>query len=665
MADSATPAVVDRGVDPEGQPSAGGDVGPQRALRLERALAASDTEGLVELDLDGGWREPRVSPRVGVLGVVPAGGRWVDLFEAVGRSSALGALAQARAGQESRFQARLAAAARPLWVDTVVLPVRDEAGGVVSLLAVSREASPQHERDHRRIEAEDYLRAIIDTEPECVKVVAPSGALLEMNPAGLAMIEAPSLAAVSGAQVASLVAPEDRDRWLAMHRQVCAGQAATLEFDIIGLHGTRRRLESHAVPLPDRGGVGFCHLAVTRDVTERRATEQALRESEARLRQSQKLEGIGQLAGGIAHDFNNLLTAIGGFSAAAASTLSPDHPAQEDLEQVRSATEGAAALTRQLLAFSRRQLLAPAALNPNQVITELSPLLRRLLSENIQQSLELDPDIGTLRADRGQLQQVLLNLAVNSRDAMPSGGRLLFSTRNETIAAPTGSVPGDLPPGRYVVLTVTDTGHGMDAQTQARIFEPFFSTKGLGRGTGLGLATVYGIVQQSQAHIRVQSAPGQGASFRVYFPRVEGPPDAVVIPARSSFAARGAATVLVVEDDPSVRRLTTQVLRSHHFRVLEAASGEEALHLAEGHAGALDLLLTDVVMPGMNGRELATRLQARRPETAVVYMSGYTDDEVVRTGVLAATTTLLPKPFGPEALVACVQAAIAAANQAR
>jgi signal transduction histidine kinase len=363
------------------------------------------------------------------------------------------------------------------------------------------------------------------------------------------------------------------------------------------------------------------------------------------LVQAQKIEAIGQLAGGVAHDFNNLLTVISGSSELLLANVSESDPRRRHVDVIRQTAARAAALTRQLLAFSRRQILKPRLLSLGDVIVNIEQMLRRLLGEDIELHTRCDPGTGHVSADPGQLDQVVMNLAVNARDAMPDGGRLLIETSNADLDEDFVRAHPGAHPGRYVRLQVADTGVGMDATVRAHLFEPFFTTKELGRGTGLGLATVYGIVKQSGGFIWVDSAPGYGARFTIDLPRVEAPTAAVEGAGASSRLPQGTETILVVEDEEAVRCLAREVLAGCGYAILEASHGEEALRVAAEHAGPIDLVVTDVVMPRMNGRELVDRLIPIRPGVKVVYMSGYTDDSVVARGVATAGLTFLQKPF--------------------
>lgn len=377
---------------------------------------------------------------------------------------------------------------------------------------------------------------------------------------------------------------------------------------------------------------------------------------EDRLRQSQKMEAIGQLAGGIAHDFNNLLTGINGFSDMLLADFDKDHPSYHALQQIQYAGERAAALTRQLLAFSRKQVLAPKVLNLNIRVAEMEKLLQRLIGEDINLVTHLDPALGLVKVDPGQIEQVIMNLAVNARDAMQEGGTLTIETHNVDLDSLfPDSLDQPIAEGRYVMLAVTDTGSGMSAEIKARIFEPFFTTKPQGKGTGLGLATCYGIMKQSGGHISVYSEPGQGTSFKVYFPRVSGEAQEVPEDEIPDQELNGSETVLLVEDEPVVRDLTASVLQARGYTVLQARDGAEALTASKNHRRRIHLLLTDTVMPGMNGRELAERLLAKRPDTKVLYMSGYTDKAIVQHGILGPGIAFLQKPFKARALAAKVR----------
>jgi PAS domain S-box-containing protein len=394
---------------------------------------------------------------------------------------------------------------------------------------------------------------------------------------------------------------------------------------------------SHALPFDGRPAC----LALAHDVTERRRLEE-------QVLQAQKMEAVGRLAGGVAHDFNNLLTVINGYAAILLEDLGGDEESAAHARAIIRAGERAAALVRQLLAFGRRQIVTPRLLDLNAVVADAAELIRRLLGEDVCVTVDLQPGLGRVRADAGQLEQVLMNLAANARDAMPRGGRLTISTQD--VVRGGGGAEGC--PGSHVLLAVADTGEGMTEDVRRHLFEPFFTTKEVGRGSGLGLATVYGIVKQAAGHIEVETALGAGTIFRIYLPRAADPePLAEAAAPAPAPIAPGRATVLLAEDEAGVRALARQVLESAGYVVLEAGNGEEALRRAEGHTGRIDLLVSDVVMPGLGGRELAERLLARDPALRVLYLSGHTEDQVVRHGVARAEVHFLPKPFSPGALV--------------
>lgn len=393
-------------------------------------------------------------------------------------------------------------------------------------------------------------------------------------------------------------------------------------------------------------------LVLVHDITERKRAEAALHSSEMQLQQSQKLEAIGQLAGGVAHDFNNLLTAITGYSDLSLRRLEEEHPIRRNLEEIKKASDRAASLTRQLLAFSRKQILEPKVLDLNLVVKDMYKMLRRLIGEDINLATNAASDLGRVKADPGQVEQILMNLVVNARDAMPHGGKITIETANVTLDENYTFNHVQVRTGDYVMLAINDTGSGMDKETQTHIFEPFFTTKESGKGTGLGLSTVYGIVKQSGGYIWVYSEEGKGTSFKVYLPRLFGTsrpdkPKALTAP----LDLRGHETILLVEDEEIVRRMTRLTLEASGYRVLEAAVGEEALLLFYQHAKEIDLMLTDVIMPGMSGRVLAERIAMLCPELPVLYMSGYTDDAIVRHGLLGDQLEFIQKPYTPEALL--------------
>jgi signal transduction histidine kinase/ActR/RegA family two-component response regulator len=386
------------------------------------------------------------------------------------------------------------------------------------------------------------------------------------------------------------------------------------------------------------------------EITERKQLED-------QLRQSQKMEAVGQLAGGIAHDFNNLLTAITGYSTLGLRHIEENHRVTGYLEEIKKAGDRAANLTRQLLAFSRKQILQPIPLNLNDIVSDINKLLERLIGEDIELSVKLGSDLRRIKVDPGQIEQVLVNLAVNARDAMPRGGKLTIETTAVELSQEYADKHIGLQAGRYLVLTVSDNGTGMDEKTKERIFEPFFTTKEKDKGTGLGLSTVYGIVKQSGAHISVYSEMGYGTTFKIYLPEHDAPE--TTEPAALPIGNWGGSeTVLLVEDEDAVRGLARQILEEEGYSVLEASRGEEALSLCAAYEQTIQLLLTDVVMPETSGKEVADRLRTLRPDIKVLFMSGYTDDAIVHHGVLDAKVQFIQKPFTPIALAKKVREVI-------
>lgn len=451
--------------------------------------------------------------------------------------------------------------------------------------------------------------------------------------------------------------PEDRDRVAReMAGFFAGGHGGTIQFRSIANDGRVVWVEIRSTVIFDdrRQPVGMRGVAL--DLTAAKEAEQARTQLEAQLRQVQKMESIGRLAGGVAHDFNNLLTVINGYADMLLADLVPDDPRHARVVEIRRSGERGSALTRQLLAFSRSQVLQPRVLDLNALIADGAKMLKRLLGEDIELVSNLDPGLGRVKADPGQMDQVILNLAVNARDAMPEGGKLTLKTRNVRLDGEHARQPLMLDPGPYVVLTIADTGSGMDPQTIAHCFEPFFTTKEAGKGTGLGLSTVYGIVKQSGGSVWACSDPGNGTTFEVYLPQVEEPvAEQPEDPRAAPPAPQGNATILLVEDEELVRRLTADVLSRQGYRVIEAANGAEALLAAEKHGEPIPLAITDVVMPGMTGWDLAVRLRGLRPEMRFLYMSGYAEDSIVRAGLRDPAVPFLQKPFTPAALVAKVR----------
>jgi PAS domain S-box-containing protein len=528
-----------------------------------------------------------------------------------------------------------------VWIDARVSRIVDVAGRPVGILGVSHDIT-----DRKRAEEDLRLR------DRAIRAVAQGIMITDPNQRDNPVIySSPGFQRLTGYTAEEVVGHncrflqgKDTDPAAVAQVRVAihAGEPCTVELLNYRKDGTSFWNELSISPVRDETGRLTHFVGVQTDVSGRRSLED-------QFRQAQKMDAIGRLAGGVAHDFNNLLTVINGYSEVLLGNLPTGDPTRDLIQEIHGAGERASGLTRQLLAFSRKAILEPRVLDLGGVVANVERMLRRILGEDIQLAFETDRDVGMVNVDPSQIEQVILNLVVNARDAMPQGGRLTIEIRNAELDATYAHLHLDARPGRHVLLAVTDTGCGMDAATIARIFEPFFTTKGE-HGTGLGLATVHGIVKQSGGHVAVYSEVGHGTTFKVYLPRVESQPP--VSPARSNQSAlpRGSETVLLVEDEDAVRELTRRVCQGCGYTVLEARDGAEAIRLAETHPGRIDLLISDVVLPGIAGREVAERLAGMYSGIKILFMSGYTDDAVVRHGILEAKVAFLQKPFTPVAL---------------
>src|SRR5438132_3611957 len=507
----------------------------------------------------------------------------------------------------------------------------------------------RHEEALRRSEAR--YRSLVQSAVYGIYRSSMEGRFLDVNPALIAMLGYSSIEEVLSldTKVDVFADPEEHARLINEFRRGARLENVEVRWKRKNGNAITVRLSGRAVTSPEVAEQVL--EVIAEDVTERRVLED-------QFRQAQKMEAVGRLAGGVAHDFNNLLMVISGYTEVLMEHTAEDHALHPKIAAIQQASDRATTLTRQLLAFSRKQLLELKVVDVNAIVKDIERLLRPLIGENIELVSRLAGDLGRTRADAAQIEQVIMNLVVNSKDAMPNGGKIIIQTANE-------SLDGDLPrecsyiqTGPYFMLSIEDNGHGMDKETQSRIFEPFFTTKEKGKGTGLGLSTVYGIIKQSGGYVLAQSEVGRGTTFRIYLPRVEEPAEISGGTRASQSATGGSETVLLVEDEESVRQLVRETLEAKGYKVLEADHGAAALRIASDHHGPIDMLITDVVMPGMSGRELSEQLSASDPDIKILYLSGYTEDAVVHQGVLEPGTSFLQKRFTLQALARKVREAL-------
>ena len=528
------------------------------------------------------------------------------------------------------------------WVLAHAVPVRNERNQVYRIVGVALDVTKRKEALAAVAASEQRLRTLFETVNLIVLGLDARGIVEYVNPFFLELTGY-TRHEVIGKSWFEFLPKGQRSKMEAVFHELMGGEVRShYENAIVTKAGQERMIAWNNTVSQDPLGRPTGTLSIGEDITERHQLER-------QLRQAQKMEAIGRLAGGVAHDFNNVLTAIFGYVDLLQEDFPDDSPTRQDLGEIRKAAERASGLTRQLLAFSRQQVLEPIVLNLNDLIDDFEKMLRRVIGEDIDLRLAPAGDLGNVRVDPGQVQQVLMNLVVNARDAMPTGGTLTIETANAELTEEYAKLHQPVTPGSYVMVAVSDTGTGMDPEVQARIFEPFFTTKEKGKGTGLGLSTVYGIVKQSSGYVWVYSERDRGTTFKIYLPRIDAPARAPA-PPREAKRLAGTETILLAEDDDMLRPLARELLAKLGYTVLEAANADEALALARKYDGPIQLLVADVVMPGPSGRELARRLAVTRPDTKVLYVSGYTDDAIVHHGMLEAGLNFLQKPFTAQTL---------------
>ncbi len=611
---------------------------------LRRVLSSvSDCVWAMEMDADGAFRMVFVSPVVERLTGRPAEyftnpSRYWQAVHEEDRERLQRELQRLVQGEMSATEIEY----RVVWPDGSVRWLRSSAAskklpdGRIRVDGADSDITAHREAEEALRKAKDALEAIIEASPLAIYVLDPEGIVKRWNPAAeriFGWTEAESV----GNQL-PIIGDGEAERFrLRLDKVAESGTMAGLEVKRQRKDGTSVMVSLWITVLRDASGAPLEFIGMAADVSERKQLEE-------QLRQSQKMEAVGRLAGGVAHDFNNLLTVITGYGYMLLEDMDPGSNLKANVEEILHSVERASALTNQLLAFSRRQIAQPKTLDLNALVLNMDKMLRRVIGEDIELLTKFHTELGKVNADPGHLEQVIMNLVVNSRDAMPQGGRITIETANVTLGREYARVRPGMRPGPYVLLSVTDTGVGMTDEVKAHIFEPFYTTKERGKGTGLGLSTVYGIVKQNNGDIAVTSEPGRGTRIRIYLPRIEAAEAAQAAPAEDRGRRKGTETVLVVEDESEVRTLVRDVLAQNGYQVLPAALPADALEISSGHGGRIDLLLTDMVMPQMNGPELAEKVMLQRPGIKVLFMSGYTDQ------FAAMGTRLLKKPFTPGAL---------------
>jgi two-component system cell cycle sensor histidine kinase/response regulator CckA len=537
-----------------------------------------------------------------------------------------------------------------IWLDTSKVPLQNPNGEVIGVLGIYEDITERIEAEEALRDSEEKYRGLIETTNTGYVIVDLEGKVLDANPEYVRLTGHHELNEITGRNLIEWTAKEDLEKY-AVEIKNCIQQGSVKNFEVIyeGKDGRSIPVEINATII--RGSSAAKIINLVRDIADRKQAEAALRQSEEQLQQAQKMEAVGKLAGGVAHDFNNILTAISGQSELLLLDLPEIDPRRHDVQEIQRATDRAASLTRQLLAFSRKEIIQPKVLDLNELIFNLDKMLRRLIPEEVQLISIPGLNLGSVFADPGQIEQSIVNLAVNACDAMPQGGKLIIETANADLDGEYCQRHAPVKPGPYVMLAVSDTGVGMDSETQSHVFEPFFTTKGTGQGTGLGLSMVYGIVKRNGGYIWIYSEPGHGTAFKIYLPRTVEAGESGEPPKITSASFEGSETILLLEDEDMVREITRKILQKEGYVVLTASSGSEALLIGEQHKGSIHLILSDVVMQDMSGPETVGRLLQKHSEAKVIYMSGHTENAIVHRGVFDQSVIFIQKPFRRESLL--------------
>jgi two-component system cell cycle sensor histidine kinase/response regulator CckA len=621
-----------------------------------RLLVENQTDMVMKVDAEGRFLfvSPSYCEAFGRTAEELLGNKFMPLVHEEDRASTAEAMENLfREPYECYLEQRALTKAGWRWLGWADKAVVSPEGEVTAIVGVGRDIHERKHVDELLRNSERRSRAWLENSPACTKIVDLDLNLRYMSAAGIRVLGIDDISHYYGKPYPFEFYPQSfRDQMTEnLERAKETGEIVTQEAAVVDVNGDELWFHSTLVPI-DEAGDGHVDyiIVVSLDTTERKRAE-------AELAQAMKMEAIGRLAGGVAHDFNNLLTVILGYGELLLEEMPADDRHRKPIARIKEAADHAAALTQQLLAFSRKQVTKPKVTNVNTLVDQAKKMLRRVLGEDINLAATLEPRLGHVRVDPAQMLQVVMNLAVNARDAMPKGGKLTIETANVVLDDQCSATHAEAAPGRYVMLAVSDTGCGMDEERCSRIFDPFFTTKPEGKGTGLGLSTAYGIVKQSGGHISVQSELGLGTTFKVYLAQVDD--DLEQSGTEASAPTRGGTeTILLAEDEEGVRNLLEEVLTELGYSVHSAASGEEALDLSKGHAESIDLLITDVVMTGIGGQELSDQILAARPGTKILFISGYTDDAIVNHGGVDVAVSLLQKPFSLDELANRVRATL-------